>query len=228
MEPTNSASPVVKHSELYLDTIISQVEDTLFKVPSRYFHEKSGVFSVAFKISKSTDEGTEVDPVKLSPMPHAAGAVDFGYLARIVVALSAGLGVPTYNLNQWFSVLKLSTAWEFNDIRSLAISNMSSSASLKLGGLEEWGTFLDLSHHSPQFCDLRQIAITRLNDLVSTSAIQRFKLGYKYYVEDWVFEGLKGLALQKDLPKLEDLRRDLGTDTALRLLYLRAQNISSC
>ncbi|KAK1224716.1 hypothetical protein PQX77_012389 [Marasmius sp. AFHP31] len=161
-------------------------------------------------------------------MPHAAGAVDFGYLARIVVALSAGLSVPTYNLNQWFSVLKLSTAWEFNDIQSLAISNMSSSASLKLGGLEEWRPVLDFSHHLPQFYDLRRIAITRLNDLVSTSAIQRFKLGHRYFVEDWVFESLKGLALQKDLPKLEDSRRDLGTDTALRLLYLRAQNISSC
>ncbi|KAJ8088635.1 hypothetical protein PM082_013878 [Marasmius tenuissimus] len=135
MEATNSASPVSKHSTLYLNTIIFQVEDTLFKVPTRYFHEKSGVFGVDLKISKSTDEGAEAFPVKLSPMPHVAGLGQ--RISVILRGLSVGLSVPTYNLNQWFSVLKLSTVREFTDIRSLAISNMRDSASLKLEGLEE-------------------------------------------------------------------------------------------
>ncbi|KAK7036478.1 hypothetical protein VNI00_011675 [Paramarasmius palmivorus] len=122
-------SPVPRrHEQYYIDTIVYQIEGTLFKVPSRYFHEKSEVFQGASQISSTSVEGTSDEhPVKLV-LPQDATADDFLQLVRIIYPLTVGLPTPTdLSRTQWISVLKLATPWGFKDIRQRAITNISSS-----------------------------------------------------------------------------------------------------
>ncbi|EEB90406.1 hypothetical protein MPER_11394 [Moniliophthora perniciosa FA553] len=128
--------PVIqRHDQYYIETIVYQVENTLFRVPSRYFHEKSEVFSGASQISTTRGEGSSDDnPVKLV-LPQDANTNDFLQLIRVICPLTFDLPVPT-NLSHgdWVSVLKLSTAWCFNDLRKLAITKLSGSDGLDSSG----------------------------------------------------------------------------------------------
>ncbi|ESK97285.1 hypothetical protein Moror_17850 [Moniliophthora roreri MCA 2997] len=129
---TASVPAAQRHDQYYIETIVYQVENTLFRVPSRYFHEKSEAFSGASQISKASGEGSsDNDPVKLA-LPQDANTNDFLQLARLIYPLTVGLPPPTdLSRADWTSVLKLSTAWGFRDLRKLAIAELSKSDSPK-------------------------------------------------------------------------------------------------
>ncbi|ESK97284.1 hypothetical protein Moror_17849 [Moniliophthora roreri MCA 2997] len=190
----DSSTTPHRHQLYYVETIVYQVDNILFRVPSRYFHEKSEGFSGASQISATTDEGSSDDkPVKLF-LPQGATAEDFLQLVRVIYPLTVGLPPPSdLSRTEWISVLKLATAWVFGDIRKLAITKLSN-----LHGA------LDSNGESLLWIDL----------------------GRRYSVKAWVLEGLKGLAATNSttLLPLEKLE-SIGSDTAMRLLYIRNQQL---
>ncbi|KAJ8088634.1 hypothetical protein AAF712_007304 [Marasmius tenuissimus] len=216
----NSKTPT-KHFQFYLETIIFRVDDTLFRVPSQYFHEKSTVFGGASNISK---EGcrSEEEIVNLSPLPHGAGASDFEYLVRIIMAFTYELPTPNcYNLRQWLSVLKLATAWEFAQIRSLALNHMRAMQNDAIQ-YSEWSSILEFSWNLPSFFELREIAVSCLSaERFRLSPTSQVWMGQKYMVREWVTEGLKRLGGQENLPHLDELKENLGIDMTIALLYFR-------
>ncbi|KAF9268509.1 hypothetical protein L218DRAFT_917291 [Marasmius fiardii PR-910] len=118
-----------RHDLFYLDTVVFRVNNTLFKVPSRYLHEKSEVFACASRMSDPNGEAGEGlsddHPVNL-PLPDDATTEDFVQLVKVIYPLTVDLPPPAdLNRGQWISVLKLSTFWELSEIRTLAISEVS-------------------------------------------------------------------------------------------------------
>ncbi|KAF9268487.1 hypothetical protein L218DRAFT_1072983 [Marasmius fiardii PR-910] len=209
-----------RDNELYLDTLITyQVDGTVFKIPPKYIHENSEVFGAGAQISAESGEGSsDANPVKLSPLPHGCNAVDFKNLLKIIIALTVGLPTPTnYTSDQWLSVLKLSTAWYFSDVRELAMREVSRPNADYTR--DQWITMLDFAHTSDQFADLRDLAITRLPFDYSQSRVEQILLGRRYRHKPWIIQGLRELANANDLPPLTELH-PLGKDTLNILLYM--------
>ncbi|KAL0564530.1 hypothetical protein V5O48_017515 [Marasmius crinis-equi] len=116
-----------RHDVFYTDTIVFNVNDTLFRVPSRYFHEKSTVFGDAFQLSAEfgSEGASDEQPVTL-PLPLEASTDDFVNLLKVIWPLTVNQPCPTdLTRGEWISVLKLSTFWQFTETRNLAIAQIS-------------------------------------------------------------------------------------------------------
>ncbi|KAL0072524.1 hypothetical protein AAF712_000287 [Marasmius tenuissimus] len=212
---------------------MSQVDNAIFKVPSRYFHDKSEAFGAASKIvsvGHSHQEGlgegaSDENPITLSPLPHDTTADDFEHLVKIILALTLDLATPTnYTLHQWLSVLKLSTAWEFSDIRELAMRSLKDS---KEGNLTQWTAILDFCWNRVDFVEARELAVTRVSELQTWGSMTSVRMGRQYFVSKWVSIGLRGLVNAPELPSTDDLTT-LGFDTVMKFLYLRDEVVKRC
>jgi len=110
-----------RNQPYYLDFIVFQVEDALFKLPKNHF-ATSSVFATVFTLPPGEQdvEGTEDKPFVLQGITE----VDFVCLLKVMLPLP-----PLENVEltqqEWISVLKLSTMWEFTDIRAKAIQELS-------------------------------------------------------------------------------------------------------
>ncbi|KAK1220382.1 hypothetical protein PQX77_016873 [Marasmius sp. AFHP31] len=115
-----------RHSNYYIETLVFQVEDTVFRIPTRYLCEKSEILRAASEISATSSEGlSDTNPIKL-PLPDDGNAGDFASFARIIYALTVDLPLPTdLSKDQWISVLKLSTCWMLDEVRQHAITKIS-------------------------------------------------------------------------------------------------------
>jgi len=115
----------------YLDFIVFQVQNTLFKVPKNHF-TASSVFATIFTLPPGENEveGTEDKPFML----HGISEVDFESLLKLMYP------PPFTNVNltqqDWISALKLSTLWEFNNIRERAIQELLKEE-MKMGTFEK-------------------------------------------------------------------------------------------
>jgi len=95
------------------------VEDALFKLPKNHF-AASSVFATIFTLPPGEEgvEGTEEKPFVL----QGIGEVEFECLLKVMYP------PPLTNVKltrqEWMSVLKLSTMWEFSDIRERAIQEL--------------------------------------------------------------------------------------------------------
>ncbi|KAL0070434.1 hypothetical protein AAF712_002265 [Marasmius tenuissimus] len=114
-----------RHDIFYTDTIVFEVNNKLFRVPSRYFHEHSAIFGGASQLSAGCNEGkSDEHPVTL-PLPPEASTDDFVHLLKVIWPLTVGQPSPTHlTREEWLSVLKLSVFWEFNNIRNTAITQI--------------------------------------------------------------------------------------------------------
>ncbi|KAL0579627.1 hypothetical protein V5O48_002399 [Marasmius crinis-equi] len=118
-----------RHSHYYLETLVFQVDDTLFRVPSRYLFENSEILKDASEISAASLEGSsDANPIKL-PLPEDGNAEDFANFLKVIYPLTIKSPVPN-NLSkeQWISALKLSTCWMLDEARKLAITNINLSS----------------------------------------------------------------------------------------------------
>jgi len=103
----------------YFDLVVFQVEDALFKVPKNHF-TTSSVFATIFTLPSGENdaEGTEDKPFIL----HGISEVDFESLLKLMYP------PPLSNIKltrqDWISVLKLCTMWEFTDMRERAIQEL--------------------------------------------------------------------------------------------------------
>jgi hypothetical protein len=102
----------------YFDLVVFQVEDALFKLPKNHF-AASSVFATIFTLPPGEEgvEGTEEKPFVL----QGIGEIEFECLLKVMYPppLNAKL-----TRQEWMSVLKLSTMWEFTDIREMAIQEL--------------------------------------------------------------------------------------------------------
>ncbi|KAF6750655.1 hypothetical protein DFP72DRAFT_774324, partial [Ephemerocybe angulata] len=125
---TTSAGRV---EEFYWDTVVFKVENSLFKVPRGQFIAQSEVFAGMFLVPRpvgdeheSAEGGSDANPIVL----EGYKADDFKALLKVLYPSYVSSMVteredPTkYELE---SVLKLSTIWEMNKIRSYAIKQLS-------------------------------------------------------------------------------------------------------
>lgn len=94
----------------------------LFKVPRHYFEKSSGVFGDLFTLPLGDNEAegsSDKNPIRLESISH----IDFQRLLMIIYPVDTSR--ITINQEEWTSVLKLSTQWEFEDIRKKAIAELS-------------------------------------------------------------------------------------------------------
>jgi len=115
----------------YFDLVVFQVEDTLFKLPKGQF-AASSVFATIFTLppGEKDAEGTEDKPFVL----HGISEVDFESLLKLMYP------PPLTNVKltqqEWISVLKLCTMWEFTPIRKRAIQELSKKE-MKMGTMKK-------------------------------------------------------------------------------------------
>jgi len=95
----------------------------LFKVPRLYFEKNSNVFGDLFALplgNNDAEGSSDENPIRL----ESIGKVDFQSLLKVMYP-ETGLQTPHATMNEWISVLKLSTLWEMKDIRTKAIAELS-------------------------------------------------------------------------------------------------------
>ncbi|KAF7309187.1 hypothetical protein MKEN_01121300 [Mycena kentingensis (nom. inval.)] len=110
--------------------IALQVENTLFQIPVSCLERNSKVFADVFKLPQGDDDSkiegkSDANPIRV-PQTTAA---EFESLLKVIFPLVCSMTVrnavehPQADLSTdaWTSVLKLSTMWEFWDIRRTAI-----------------------------------------------------------------------------------------------------------
>ncbi|KAG7091224.1 hypothetical protein E1B28_010275 [Marasmius oreades] len=111
------------------------------------------------------------------------------------MSFTFSLPPPTgYTLHQWFAVLKLATAWEFSDIRTLAMKSMILDKT-RVYGIGQWFGIFESCWNLDDYTEPRELAITRVSSLQKWSAMQKINNGRWYCVRQWAStEGLKDLA----------------------------------
>jgi len=111
------------HEFYFQDMIVFLVENRLFKVPARNFITESEVFETMFKLPQNPDvvaDGLSNDqPLRLDGVK----CEDFRQLLRVMYP--SGIDkMETLTMEQWSSVLALSTRWDMTAIRAKAIKNV--------------------------------------------------------------------------------------------------------
>ncbi|KAH6867902.1 hypothetical protein BKA70DRAFT_1414320 [Coprinopsis sp. MPI-PUGE-AT-0042] len=107
---------VQKHSVHFWDSITFKVEGVVFQLPKYRFVEESEVFMEM--VAKDAGDG---------PIDLDVSLVDFESFLKAFLPRASAMydDKPTLVKEEWISILKLSTKWLFNDLRQLAISNLS-------------------------------------------------------------------------------------------------------
>jgi len=121
----SDSKPVIRKDEsFYFADVVFLVERCLFKVPRAYFERDSEVFCALFQLPVAQNvpvEGSsDQQPLRLEGIKED----DFRQLLRVMYPRHAGQQ-DIMSCTEWTSVLKLSTMWSFDDLRDLAIQNMS-------------------------------------------------------------------------------------------------------
>ncbi|KIK79645.1 hypothetical protein PAXRUDRAFT_834006 [Paxillus rubicundulus Ve08.2h10] len=124
---------ISKHEQFYVNTVTFLVENCLFKVPRTPFKTESTVFSDMFSLPVGDIEGAEgLDddkPIQL----EGTKKDDFEQLMKVLFHRPNGLSPELpMEVEQWTSVLELSTLWEFSKVRQAAINKLGCFATIPL------------------------------------------------------------------------------------------------
>ncbi|KAJ3573832.1 hypothetical protein NP233_g2178 [Leucocoprinus birnbaumii] len=114
--------------EYFVEPLIFQVENTLFRIPREYLSQESPVFLDMLQLPQSTTsedgsggEGSgDATPIVL---PDTITANSFRSLLKILYPRES-LGDPFLILNEWLLVLELSKMWDMGRVRSTAINHL--------------------------------------------------------------------------------------------------------
>ncbi|KAF5355550.1 hypothetical protein D9758_006304 [Tetrapyrgos nigripes] len=120
--PDEEPVKAVRDKRFYFSNVIFQVEDTLYNVPRQPFMRESDVFHDMFSLplaENRRNEGlSDEEPVLLQSVSKA----DFERLLSLMLPDAGEDFIPT--LDEWISILKLSTLWDMPRIRERAIKRM--------------------------------------------------------------------------------------------------------
>ncbi|TFK74680.1 hypothetical protein BDN72DRAFT_833209 [Pluteus cervinus] len=118
----------VRHDDIYyFENVIFQVENCLFKLPRHEFVSNSeffrGLFSVPIPEAKQPDGQSDEQPLRLDGILEA----DFRVLVKLLYPMKGYKGVSiSLETDEWKSILKLATLWEFTELRESAIDSLAS------------------------------------------------------------------------------------------------------
>ncbi|KAI6110852.1 hypothetical protein EDD16DRAFT_1222875 [Pisolithus croceorrhizus] len=113
---------IQRHTYFYMNSVTFLVEDCLFRVPREPFEKESAVFCDMFSLPQGDGnivEGlSDEKPIRLL----GVGKEEFEQLLKALFNRRHGRPpcLPD-TIEQWTSVLKLSTAWGFGEVRTAAI-----------------------------------------------------------------------------------------------------------
>ncbi|KIJ63370.1 hypothetical protein HYDPIDRAFT_113359 [Hydnomerulius pinastri MD-312] len=116
----------VNHTRFYMNTVTFLVEGCLFKIPRYPFETESTVFKDMFMLPVGDPTNVEglsnAKPIRLEGIKTD----DFDQFLKALLHRSNGQcqDLPV-GYEQWTSVLKLSTLWEFTGLRQRAIDTLS-------------------------------------------------------------------------------------------------------
>lgn len=125
-----STTPTLQRDDtFYIDTdsVVFQVEDTLFKLSRYPFVKGSQVFAAMFALpqdtSKSTEGRSDAHPIVLPGVSVA----DFKVFLRLLhpLELYPFIKLGLTSVQDWVPVLRLSKLWAFDTITELAVTEMS-------------------------------------------------------------------------------------------------------
>ncbi|KAF9228863.1 hypothetical protein BS17DRAFT_213769 [Gyrodon lividus] len=119
-------SNILKHERFYMKTVTFLIEDCLFKVPRDPFETESTVFGDMFLLP--VGDLHEVEGLDDSKPIRLDGTKkdDFEQLMSVLLHRTYGQSQElAVDVEQWTSVLKLSTLWGFAMPRQTAIDNLS-------------------------------------------------------------------------------------------------------
>lgn len=122
-----NSEQIVKDPDYYLETVIFQVENVLFSVPRHHFKESEGPFADMFSLPQEDVAGQKPEgscpenPIQLLQVK----AQDFRALMKILYPQSIPVSYDGITLDEWSSILHLSTMYGFDSIRDFAIDRMS-------------------------------------------------------------------------------------------------------
>lgn len=116
-----------KHLEFYIHTVTFLVEDCLFRVPREPLEAESTVFRDMFLLPQGDSETVEGQSDTSPVILHGVSKKEFESLLRALLNRQHGKQKGSrLGKTQWISVLKLSTMWEFNELRDAAIQHLDS------------------------------------------------------------------------------------------------------
>ncbi|KAI6017446.1 hypothetical protein EDC04DRAFT_2608067 [Pisolithus marmoratus] len=120
-----SSNEMSRHSDFYISTVTFLVEDCLFKVPREPFQQESEVFCDMFSLPQGDNtvvEGlSDEHPIRID----GTRKDDFEQLLKALLHRKYGSqpNMP-HGIEQWTSVLKLSTRWSFEKLRQASIDGL--------------------------------------------------------------------------------------------------------
>ncbi|KAJ7593790.1 hypothetical protein C8J56DRAFT_925171 [Mycena floridula] len=121
----------------YWDTIIFQVQDELFKVPTYLLQkEEDSAFAGMLKLPQgglNPEGSTDANPIRLD---SGVTKVDFARLLDVMYPITVPIQYDTISKAEWISVLKLSDKFQLLTIRQLAVETLTESSTVKLSSAE--------------------------------------------------------------------------------------------
>ncbi|KAI6046753.1 hypothetical protein EDC04DRAFT_2887608 [Pisolithus marmoratus] len=113
---------VSRNSNFYMSSVTFLVEDSLFRVPREPFQQESEVFRDMFSLPQGdslvVEGSSDEKPIRLD----GTNKDDFEQLLKVLLYRMYGSqpNLP-HSIEQWTSVLKLSTLWSFEKLRQASM-----------------------------------------------------------------------------------------------------------
>ncbi|KAI6035988.1 hypothetical protein BKA83DRAFT_4156596 [Pisolithus microcarpus] len=137
-DSTPSNSTYSKHLEFYTHTVTFLVEDCLFRITKESLEAESTVFRDMFLLPQGDPETVEGQSDTSPVILQGIFKKDFESLLRALMYRQHGTNRGSdLNHDQWISVLKLSTMWDFHGLRNAAIQHLDT-PSLPLDPIDKW------------------------------------------------------------------------------------------
>ncbi|KAG6329035.1 hypothetical protein ID866_10054 [Astraeus odoratus] len=142
----------LRHSYFYVDTVTFQVEDCLFKVPRGPFEHESTIFCDIYPMPRSDNNTLEglCDEMAIQLDGSVWGMIKMNFHRKHGSYPSLPDGIQ-----EWTSVLKLSTAWDFKATRQAAIDALDV---LQIGPIDRVVLFLQYDIKDKLLLALNQLA----------------------------------------------------------------------
>ncbi|KAJ3538684.1 hypothetical protein NMY22_g5068 [Coprinellus aureogranulatus] len=116
----------IRHPRFFFQdgNVIFLVEETLFKIHRFFFQRDSAIFSSMFSLPIPKNERPEGEAEDKPIILHGIKSVDFERFMSILYPINF-IDCDLTTVDEWTSVLTISSIWEFKSLRELAIDRLS-------------------------------------------------------------------------------------------------------
>jgi len=135
-EAIDETGELLRDEQFYFRIVVFRAGNTLFKVPTYSFPADEGIFASMFALPKASGKkegSSDSDPIHLPP---EVTAFDFKSLLKACLPQPLARAPPKLTVDEWMSVLKLSTMWNLDDLRLKAVDEADEEVK-KLGDVEK-------------------------------------------------------------------------------------------